>query len=294
MATPSPMPASSSNVRPKAGHRTPGITRPGSPTAATPATRGRQYHGPAISPIRNAPTAVSITSKSTRLPWPDCPSRSERLSRLPRGETRWRMIAIASGIARVPKARNAPELPIIVPNRNGAVGARTAAGTRRAGGGGPGQVAEGGRPRRLQQVVQRGRPGGARPRHEEAVKALAPVRDLHDREGRVEQEPRHDQPPDQVQPPEAVGEVRDGPEDPQAGRGGGQPAHGGRAVQAGRRADPGGLGEDRLGVVGVGQVGRTCRGDRPRGPRARSAGPGSRARGRPARRPGRGPAGPAR
>ena len=91
--------------------------------------------------------------------------------------------------------------------------------------------------------------------------------------------------PDQVQPAQAVGEVGDGPEDPQAGRRAHQPAQRGRAVQAGRRPDRGRLGEDCLGVVGVDQVGEDAREHRPRGPRARAAEPGSPAEGRAAPTP---------
>ena len=48
---------------------------------------GKQNQGPAIMPTRNAPTRSSMTSRTTRPPWPVCPSRSDRLSRLPRGES---------------------------------------------------------------------------------------------------------------------------------------------------------------------------------------------------------------
>src|SRR5207245_377646 len=83
---PKPMPAKSRSIRPKAGQRTPGINTAGRPTVASPSNTGKAYQGPATRPIRKVLTVSMMTSKSTRLAWLDCPSRSDRRSRLPRVE----------------------------------------------------------------------------------------------------------------------------------------------------------------------------------------------------------------
>ena len=163
-ATPRPMPASRAWPGRRPASASPAAPAPASPTVASPRTTGRQYHGPATRPTRNAPSSIRITSRSTRLPWPEWPSRSDRLSRLPRGESRCRTIARASGMASAPSARKAPGLPSSSRTGTGLVGARTAlaahgraAPVRRR----P-QVPEGGRGRRFQQVVQRRGPGRGR------------------------------------------------------------------------------------------------------------------------------------
>src|SRR5271157_2172532 len=124
--TPRLIPPSKRMTMHKAGQREPGKTRAGSPTVTSPRITGKQYHGPATRPIRNEPRSIMTTRRSTRLPWLEYPSLPERLSRLPRGDSRCKTIASARGKASAPRARNAPEPPIIVPNRNGVVGMRTA------------------------------------------------------------------------------------------------------------------------------------------------------------------------
>jgi hypothetical protein len=126
-------------VKPKAGQAEPGSRKAGMPTIPTPTKTGRQYQGPATSPSRSDAGMSRMMSSTTRLPWPEWPSLLERLSLLPRGASRCRIIANVRGSASEPITRNEPEPPIIVPSRKGVEGIRTAFPAGEAGCGGSGR-----------------------------------------------------------------------------------------------------------------------------------------------------------
>ena len=138
-----------------------------------------------------------IIIRTTRLPCPVWLSRDDRLSRLPRGEIRWSTIAKASGKASEPSARNAPALPIIVPNQNGCSGT-TAIGW--SAGAEPVAALESfsGRMSVVDGVSSRlssdGAQIGARPGRRKPYNPSALTGDLHQAQRRIEQERRHDAP----------------------------------------------------------------------------------------------------
>ena len=117
---PRPSDASSRTVRPIDDQRDPAAR--GSPTTASPTTNGRQNHGPAIRPTRNALDDEHDHQQDDQTPLPRVaqPGR-QALAAAARGN-QWSTIARASGKASEPSARNAPAPPIMVPNKNGCSG----------------------------------------------------------------------------------------------------------------------------------------------------------------------------
>ena len=96
---------------------------------------------------------------------------------------------------------------------------------------------------------------GTAARQIKPVQPIGPVRELHDGQGRVQQEPRDHEAPDEVESTQAIREVGHRPEDSQASRRPRQPAERRGPIQACRGPNLRCLGKARLGVVRVNQVG---------------------------------------